>query len=105
MTEVSGNHITISDPGYLRQLTIRDGCPSPPPYDENNGVNLLHIYSFILLLSYTKGIELYTWIYIKYYCYSNNIIRNINKVTKQIDNNSTVNDMLFRELILLFRHA
>ena len=44
-------------------------------------------------------------IYIKYYCYSNNIIRNINKATIQLDNNITVNDMLFRELILLFHHA
>ena len=41
----------------------------------------------------------------KYYCYRNNIIRNINKVKIQIDNNSSVNDMLFRELILLFHHA
>ena len=41
----------------------------------------------------------------KYYCYSNNIIRNMNKVTIQIDKNSTVIDMLFRELILLFHHA
>ena len=32
-------------------------------------------------------------------------MRNINKVTIQIDNNSTVNDMLYRELITLFHHA
>ena len=67
---------------------------------------ILHIiYLFILFLPYTKGITT-TCIYIKKnFRYSNNIIRNINKVTIQIDNNSTVNDMLFRELILLFHHA
>ena len=43
--------------------------------------------------------------YKKYYCYNSNIIRNINKVTIQIDNNSTVNDMLFCKLILLLHHA
>ena len=37
--------------------------------------------------------------------YSNNIIIHINTVTIQIDNNSTVNDMLFRELILLLYYA
>ena len=31
--------------------------------------------------------------------------KNINTITIQIDNNSTNNDMLFRELILLFQHA
>ena len=28
-----------------------------------------------------------------------------NTITIQIDNNSTINDMLFRELIMLFHHA
>ena len=37
--------------------------------------------------------------------HSNNVIKNINTVTTQIDNNSTVNDMLFYELIMLFHHA
>ena len=32
-------------------------------------------------------------------------MRNISEVIIQIDNNSTVNDMLFSELILLFHHA
>ena len=36
--------------------------------------------------------------------YYNNIINNINTVKIQLDNNSIVNDMLFRELILLFLH-
>ena len=41
---------------------------------------------------------MYIYIYIyKYYCYRNNIINNIYTVTIQIDNNSTVNDMLFHE--------
>ena len=37
--------LTLSDPGYLRQLTIRGGFKSPPPpYDlENCCVNLHHI--------------------------------------------------------------
>ena len=42
--------LTLSDPGYFRQLTIRGGealkahPPPPPPYDlENYCVNLHHI--------------------------------------------------------------
>ena len=31
-------------------------------------------------------------------------LKNINTKTIQIDNNSTINDMLFRKLILLFHH-
>ena len=41
----------------------------------------------------------------KYYCSSNNVITNINTVTIQIDNDSTVNGMLFHELILVLLHA
>ena len=39
------NSLTLSDPGYFRQLTIRGGgFKSPPPYDlENYCVNLHHI--------------------------------------------------------------
>ena len=37
---------------------------------------------------------------LRYYCYSNNIINNINTIAIQIDNNRTVNDMLFHELVL-----
>ena len=43
--------------------------------------------------------------------YKDNIVtviiqfKNINPITIQIDNNSTINGMLFRELILLFQHA
>ena len=44
-------------------------------------------------------------IYIKYYCYSNNKIRNINAGTIQIGTNSTVNGMLVHRVILLFHHA
>ena len=38
-------NLTLSDPGYFRQLTIRGGgFKSPPPYDlENCFVNLHHI--------------------------------------------------------------
>ena len=70
----------------------------------------LPVFMCVYILSYfVNKLEIW-WLYlspidIKYHCYSNNIIRNINKVTIQIDNNSTVNDMLFRELILLFHHA
>ena len=38
--------LTLSDPGYFRQLTIRGGgaLKAPPPYDlENYFVNLHHI--------------------------------------------------------------
>ena len=36
--------LTISDPGYFRQLTIRGGGFKSPPYDlENYCVNLHHI--------------------------------------------------------------
>ena len=41
-------NLTLSDPSYFRQLTIRGGgalkAPPPPPYDlEKYCVNLLHI--------------------------------------------------------------
>ena len=36
--------LTLSDPGYFRQLTIRGGALKAPPYDlENYFVNLHHI--------------------------------------------------------------
>ena len=36
--------LTLSDPGYFRQLTIRGGALKAPPYDlENYLVNLHHI--------------------------------------------------------------
>ena len=36
--------LTLSDPGYFRQLTIRGGALKAPPYDlENYCVNLHHI--------------------------------------------------------------
>ena len=45
---LTDNHqaLTLSDPGYFRQLTIRGGAlkAPPPPYDlENYFVNLYHI--------------------------------------------------------------
>ena len=37
-------YLTLSDPGYFRQLTIRGGALKAPPYDlENYCVNLYHI--------------------------------------------------------------
>ena len=37
-------HLTLSDPGYFRQLTIRVGALKAPPYDlKNYCVNLHHI--------------------------------------------------------------
>ena len=40
----SGILLTLSDPGYFRQLTIRGGALKAPPYDlENYCVNLHHI--------------------------------------------------------------
>ena len=40
----SSDHLTLSDPGYFRQLTIRGGGFNIPPYDlENYRVNLHHI--------------------------------------------------------------
>ena len=46
--------LTLSDPGYFRQLTIRGGggFKSPPPYDlENYCVNLHHI----IHVNFTRG--------------------------------------------------
>ena len=43
--------LTLSDPGYFRQLTIRGGFKSPPPpYDlENYCVNIHHIIQVNLI--------------------------------------------------------
>ena len=46
--QITTHTLTLSDPGYFRQLTIRGGggfkSPPPPPYDlENYCVNLHHI--------------------------------------------------------------
>ena len=49
--------------------------------------------------------KFYTRININSLLYSNNIINNINTVTIQIYNNSTVNDMLLHELVLLCHHT